>query len=256
MFSFFNENLRAQITILTKSQINLWLSTLLQLVYFGVQYLFWNGISRVMGPSLATSDRAILAFLVTLAVVDNIYMCVFARGTLLVQSLIQQNSLEAILLKPISSFRFLLVYNIDLTTLPLALLSISGFIWYHLFVSQNILLLFIHTLALVNGIGILVGISYMYRLTTFWTLGLVSVRYSNPAFKIMVRPWDSFKGNLRIVLLTIFPALFITAIPTAITLGVLKAWFLIYGTIANALVWTAVFSLWNRGLRRYQVKEI
>ncbi|RZK69631.1 MAG: hypothetical protein EOO85_22175 [Pedobacter sp.] len=253
---YFKENLKAQITILTKSQINLWLSTLMQLMYFLAQYMFWDGINRVAGSSIENSTSKILVFLVTLAVIDNLYMCLFARGTILLQSLIMQNSLEAILLKPINSFKFLLFHNIDLTCLPLATISLIALAWYHLIISASLLSFLVHSLAIFNGLGILVGISYIYRLSTFWTLGIVSVRYSNPAFKIMVRPWEAFHGNLKVILLTVFPALFITAIPAALTLGSVNSWFIFYGLMANVLVWAIVAHMWTRGLLRYQVKEL
>jgi ABC-2 type transport system permease protein len=104
------------------------------------------------------------------------------------------------------------------------------------------------------GIAVLNAISFIYRLSAFWTAAIVQVRNSNPSFKIMVRPFESFQGKIRFFLLTIFPALFITGIPSEILNGSLSAaWF--FGSIFAVLwLYGLLIVIWGCGVRRYMLK--
>ena len=101
---------------------------------------------------------------------------------------------------------------------------------------------------------ILNGISFLYRLTVFWTAAIVAVRHSNPSFKVMVRPGDSFQGPVRLFLYTALPALFITAVPSEIFWQTKAAGWLVLSAVVCVVVWTTVALMWRAGVRRYSVE--
>jgi ABC-2 type transport system permease protein len=111
-------------------------------------------------------------------------------------------------------------------------------------------------LAATLGVIVLNLISFIYRLSSFWTAAIVQIRNSNPSFKIMVRPLDAFGGPLKLILMTVFPALFITGVPAQILTGQLNSLWL-FGAMAASL-WLAIVLvwLWKYGLRRYGVTAV
>jgi ABC-2 type transport system permease protein len=135
--------------------------------------------------------------------------------------------------------------------LPCVLLSlIAAAVFYaHYGISFGMIVL--HGVAVLLGMFVLDAISFIYRLTSFWTSSIVQVRNSNPSFKIMVRPLSAFGGKLRLFLLTIFPALFITGVPSSLLTRALAPFWLAACGIAAGILWAYVGVIWTVGSRRY-----
>lgn len=249
-------HLRARLSVVKKSPINLWFAMGVQGAYYVAQLLFWVGV-RAAGADLGMlSDRDLFAFLVTLAVVDNAYLMFFGSGSPAMQTRIASATLEPILLQPRHPLLTFALLFMDLSHLPGLLLSLACWVAYLFAFAVPPGAAVLHAAAMLAGTAILTGISFIYRLSTFWTASIVAVRNSNPSYKIMVRPLAAFSGPLRVALLTAFPALFITGVPAEILTGRRAPFWLGLGVLAAIFVWCLAGGLWKLGVRRYQVRVI
>lgn len=242
---------KAAYVVMTKSRSNLWLSCLMQMFFYIAQFLFWEGIGT---HQTLLSSKQVFGFFITMAIVDNAYLVFFGPGSILAQQLILGRGLEQILTLPRHPLFILTFAKPNLAFLPCLALSVLGAACYFYFFDASIFQIVIWIFSCILGIAVLNAISFIYRLSAFWTAAIVQVRNSNPSFKIMVRPFEAFHGKIRFVLLTIFPALFITGIPSEILNGTLPVlWF--FGSIFAVLwLYGLLFLVWNYGVRRYMLK--
>lgn len=245
---------RAAYRQLTKSPSNLWISALVQVFYYLAQFGFWLGVRQTNAGQQFLSDAGLYGFLVTLGVVDNIYLLLFGSGSAMAEQRIATQTLEPLLTRPRSALRMLVWGYPNWSHLPATLVSIVFLVWYYLANDIATATIMIHLIAIALGIAIMNGISFLYRLSTFWTRAITQIRHSNPSYKIIIRPYAAFHGPIKFTLLTIFPALLITALPAELlTNGLPPAW-LLYCAFMTVMVWAAVRWMWQQGLRRYGVK--
>jgi ABC-2 type transport system permease protein len=234
-----------------KSRSNAILSSLMQIFYYVAQYFFWLGVQNTAGGRSFIAHEYLLGFLVTIALVDNAYLFFFGKGSLIAADAIQSGNLEPYLLRPRHPLIQFVVDQPNWAFAPAFVVSIIFGIIILPGLNLSATQLVIYLLSVVFGISILNAISFLFRLTPFWTTSIIQVRNANPSFKILVRPFDSFQGKIKLVLLTIFPALFITGVPSEILAGS-KGWiWLLYALFAVLLLSTYVYAMWNFGVRRY-----
>lgn len=247
---------KLNLSYLSKSKSNLYFTFLTQVFYYIAQLIFWSGIINVNTNQFTSSNVALFGFLVTLSFVDNYYLLFFGSGSLKMQQLILKSSLDNFLLKPVHPLvNFIFLYP-NFGHLGGVFISSIMLLSYYIYFKISIILIIIHIMAMILGIGILNGISFIYRISCFWTKSIVSIKNSNPSFKIMVRPLDAFTGKLRFFLIFCFPALFITGIPSQIIAGTSCIYWIFGCFLANIWVWIIVFLLWNMGVKRYCLKCI
>lgn len=244
---------RASFLSATKSVVNLWLSSFMQIFFYIAQYLFWMGIGE--HQSILKGDK-LLGFFVTMALVDNVYLMLFGPGSILAQQLILGRRLEQVLLIPRSPLVLLTLSRPNLAFAPCCALSLGFFAVYLTKVQPSFTVVITFLLASMMGVIILNLISFIYRLSSFWTAAIVQIRNSNPSFKIMVRPLEAFSGKLRFCLMTLFPALFITGVPSKILTDDFGKLWLLYGFGATLWLSVVLLWLWRMGLRRYGVTAI
>lgn len=243
---------RASFLTLTKSRSNLWLSSWMQIFFYIAQFLFWTGLQ---GHQNLLTGIDLYGFFVTMALIDNAYLAFFGPGSLLAQELILSRKLEQLILYPRSALMLLMFMRPNLHFLPCFVLSVAAFIVYVVMADVSFLTIGVFLLAALFGILTLNLISFLYRFTSFWTASIVQIRNANPSFKIMVRPLDAFYGPLRMILLTLFPALFITGVPAKMLAGEYSAYWLLWGSVAVCWLWLLVCLMWKRGLRRYGIRS-
>jgi ABC-2 type transport system permease protein len=238
----------------TKSPINFWISSLVQITFYIAQILFWVGIRSTSAGKHFMNDRDLLGFLLTLCAVDNLYLFLLGPGSVQLMNRILKQNLDSLLMWPRSTLGVLVFFKPNFNFLPMAALSLVLMSAYHLYHQTALSLILLHSISIVIGIFILNAISFIYRLSAFWTRSIVDIRNSNPSFKIIVRPFDSFSGMAKLFLLTVFPALFITGVPSKI-LKSNFAFVWLFGSIGAAtLLWLYVAILWQHGLKRYGKK--
>lgn len=235
----------------TKSPANLWLSTGLQLFYYAAQALFWLGIRNTAAGRGFMSEPQLFGFLVTLGLVDNLYLCFVGPGSLYASAMITEGNLERHLLWPRSPLGVLIFCRPNLSYLPCVFLSLTAAAAFYLHYHVGPWRIILHLAAVLCGVFVLNAISFIYRLTSFWTSSIVRVRNSNPSFKIMVRPLGAFEGKLKIFLMTLFPALYITAVPAGLLSPEMKPLWLAAGALGAGLLWFYVHLIWTAGVRRY-----
>jgi ABC-2 type transport system permease protein len=242
---------RASLLVYTKNPRAVWFSSAMQGFYYVAQFAFWLGIrSQPAGQALA-SEEQMLSFLITLSLVDNTYLFFLGPGSLRASDKIIRLELDSVLLQPRDALRMLAFLSPNFNFLPIAILSWVIFIVYGVTAHVPWDVQVVSFLASLIGVFILNSISFLFRLTSFWTRSIIQVRNANPSFKIMVRPYDSFSGAIRLVLLTVFPALFLTGVPAQILAG--KFGFVwVFGAVAAAAAsWFYVEKMWSAGVRSY-----
>ncbi len=236
---------------LTKSPSNLWIATAIQLFYYAAQLLFWLGVKNSAAGARFISDAQLHGFLITLGLVDNLYCCFLGPGSAYAAASITEGALEPYLLWPRSPLGVMVFSRPNWSFLPCVMISATATAFYYHYYGVAPRVIALHMAAVVCGVFVLDAISFIYRLSAFWTASIIQVRNSNPSFKIMVRPLAAFNGKLRIFLLTVFPALFITGVPADLLSGTLAPLWLAAGTVATGLLWVYVHLIWTAGVKRY-----
>lgn len=242
---------RAAYIELTKSPSNVWISTAIQLFYYAAQLLFWLGVKDSAAGGRFISNADLHGFLITLGLVDNLYLCFLGPGSARAAASITEGALEPYLLWPRSPLAVMIFSRPNWSFLPCVLLSAAAAAVYYWTYGVGAGFIALHLAGVVCGVFVLNAISFIYRLTSFWTASIVQVRNSNPSFKIMVRPLGAFSGKLRLFLLTVFPALFITGVPAELLTGARAPLWLAAGVAAAGLLWAYVNLMWTVGVRRY-----
>lgn len=242
---------QVQLSMALKSPVNLWTSTLIQIVYYFAQWLFWLGIRSTDAGLKWLSQKELIAFLVTVALVDNVYLFLIGRGSMVLLQRIQSRTLEGFLLWPRSTLGTLVWVSPNWTYFPCVVLSLLAFFAYHIWQNSSLGLIAMHFAASMIGVFIMNGISFLFRMTGFWSLAFARIRHANPSYKIMVRPYNAFDPMVRLALLVVFPALFITGVPAEIASGRFGLIWLLAAIGALALLWIQVWFMWRKGLGRY-----
>jgi ABC-2 type transport system permease protein len=165
--------------------------------------------------------------------------------------LITENALERHLLWPRAPLGVLAFCRPNLSYVPCVVLASAAAGAYYVHYHIGFWRIGLHLAAVLCGVFVLDAISFIYRLTSFWTTSIVRVRNSNPSFKIMVRPLGAFQGKLTILLLTLFPALYITAVPASLLSPEARPYWLAAGFLAAGLLWLYAHRVWTVGVRRY-----
>lgn len=255
-YQLFKAHCRANWSVVKKSPINLWMTFLIQLSYYFAQILFWYGVVSMSHNDIFVEQNFLYGFIITLAVVDNLYLFLVGQGSIFAQNLIVQQNLEFYLFKPRHAIFMLVFSHVNFTHIIGVVISIVALMWYYMSFSIDIVTVIFHLLSILIGVFVLNGISFLYRLTSFWTSAIVSVRNSNPSFKVMVRPLEAFQGKIRFFLLTFFPALFITGVPAEILVGRLGPVWFFYAALVLVFIWSSVLWVWQSGIKRYQLKVV
>lgn len=244
------------ISFLLKSKSNFYFMFFTQVFYYIAQFVFWTGIYNVSSSDFIKDPEKILGFLVTLAFIDNFYLTFLGAGSVHMQNAIFSFSLEPYLVRPLHPLLYFIFFRPNVGYLSGCLLSVVFLASYYCYFSTPIVDICFHIFSMILGIFILNGISFIYRISCFWTNSIVMVKNSNPSFKIMVRPLNSFEGNLKLFLLFIFPALFITGVPAAMLNDEIMKHWILFAFLMNMWIWFLVFYLWNSGIKRYQVMAV
>lgn len=254
LFYIFINSLKMNFSFLMKSKSNFYFMFFAQIFYYVAQIIFWTGIYNVSNIDFIKDPIKIFGFLVTLTFVDNFYLAFFGSGSINMQNSIFSLSLEPHLSRPLHPLIYFVFFRPNLGYFSGCIISLILLISYYFYFSILVIDIFYHIISMIIGIFILNGISFIYRLSCFWTNSIVLIKNSNPSFKIMVRPLNSFQGKLKFFLLFIFPALFITGIPASIVNNEIMKYWIIIGFFMNIWIWFLVYTLWLFGVKRYQIK--
>ncbi|WP_236637420.1 ABC-2 family transporter protein [Photorhabdus australis] len=117
--------------------------------------------------------------------VDNFYLFLFGRGSFLLVKKVKSLKLEPHLTLPINTQFLYVTTNIAFEHCLLSFLSLVLFFTVHIYFGTNILLVFLHFIMALEGVLILTSITWIIRTTIFWTASLVSIKNSNPCFKVL-----------------------------------------------------------------------
>ncbi|WP_387491605.1 ABC-2 family transporter protein [Photorhabdus sp. RM96S] len=240
-----------------KSPLNLWLSAFVNFSYYIAQAFFWYAILNSQSSGYILSDGFIIIFFTTVCLVDNLYLFLFGRGSLLLVKKVKSLKLEPHLTLPINTQFLYVTTNIAFEHFLLSFLSLVLFFTVHIYFGTNILLVFLHFIMVLEGVLILTSITWIIRTTIFWTTSLVSIKNSNPCFKVLVRPEQSFHGVVRFILMFILPCLFITGVPASVVSGIMSMkWFFIQTLVTLILILILILIfiaklVFDIGVKRY-----
>ncbi len=234
-----------------KSPLNFWLSAFVNFSYYIAQAFFWYAILNSQSSGYILSDDFIIIFFTTVCLVDNFYLFLFGKGSLLLVKKVKSLKLEPHLTLPINTQFLYVATNIAFEHFLLSFLSLALFFTVHIYLGTNILLVFLHFIMALEGVLILTSITWIIRTTIFWTNSLVSIKNSNPCFKVLVRPEQSFHGVVRFILMFILPCLFITGVPASVASGIMSMkWFFIQTLVTLILIFIAKL-VFDIGVKRY-----
>lgn len=247
---------RASWLVTVKSPTNLWLSNILRVVYYAAMFLFWYGVRSTRAGAEFMSRGEVYGFLITVGVVENLVLCFIGRGSLDLAARVSRQTLEPVLALPRGTLACFVLLRPNPIYFPILGLFVVAQVFYYAYGDFSPRFVVAHVVTVLCGALVLSGITFIYRLTSFWTDSIVRVKHSNPSFKILIRPASAFQGKLRFILLTLFPALFITGIPYELLMGERSLVWILLCTLAMTVVWGYVLLLWRFGVQRYGKRVI
>ncbi|WP_287439614.1 ABC-2 family transporter protein [Reinekea sp.] len=251
MIKLLKIGLQQSMSMAKKSPANFWLSALINLTYYIAQGMFWLVLNQHDSFSGFMNQRYILFFFVTIALTDNLFLLIFGQSGMELERRVKTYKLDVHLLLPVNLPFYYVVTTISMHHAILTAVSLLAFFFIHWLTHSSLWLITVHLLLIVQGTIVLAAITWIYRCSTFWSNALVNVRNSNPCFKVLIRPLESFSGVVRLIFLFIIPCLFITGVPAfLVAKSFLWPWFLAQSMVTIFLVWLAnwIFIL---GTQRY-----
>lgn len=251
MLDIINKGMSASLSVSKKSPINFWLSALVNVFYYLMQGLFWFSLLRLNNSSEQLNIKYISFFFATLCVVDNLYMLFFESGSFLFMKKVSTKKIDAFMTLPIGLPFLFTVTNISFQHIFLTIISLTCLTVVHFYYSTGLVNYFLHLIVVVQGVTILCVFTWTLRMSIFWSNALVHIKLANPAYKVLVRPEQSFDGIIRFIFTFVFPFLFITGIPTSIVVkDIGKTWVLGQSIMLVAMTFFSVF-IYRKGLKRY-----
>ncbi|WP_228865834.1 ABC-2 family transporter protein [Xenorhabdus sp. PB30.3] len=234
-----------------KSPFNFWMAAFINFNFYVAQGFFWYAILGSKSSDYILSNDFVLIFFTTVCLVDNFYLFLFGRGSFLLTNKVKSLRLDPHLILPINTQFLYVATGIAFEHFLLSFSSLILFFAVHIYLNTDVLYMFLHLIMVFEGVLVLTAITWIIRTSIFWTSALVSIKYSNPCFKVLVRPEQSFHGLIRIILMFVLPCLFITGVPASVANGIMSVkWFFIQSAITLILIILAkVF--FDIGVRRY-----
>lgn len=251
MLNIINKGISVSLSASKKSPINFWLSALVNVFYYIMQIFFWYSLLRLNNSAEQLSIKYILFFLATVCIIDNLYMLFFESGSFLFMKKVSSQKIDSFMTLPISLPFLFTVTNISFQHIFLTVVSLAYLTCIHIYYSTGLMNYILHLLLVVQGTFILCLFTWILRMTIFWSNALVHIKLANPAYKVLVRPEQSFDGIIRFIFTFVFPFLFITGIPTSIVMGaIVKIWFFWQSIMLVVMILFSKF-LYIKGLKRY-----
>lgn len=168
---------------------------------------------------------------------------------------INKGTFDIILLRPVNH-RFLISFGaLDITSIlsivnSIALLSIALINLKLSFSAWRILLFLLGLITAYLVIYLLCFI--LASLSLFWIKGETLIRWLLETLDFDRYPAEIYSDWFKVFLLTFLPILFLGYVPTAVFLGKLPAYFLIFGIFVVCLLYFLSTIIWEKGLRHYQ----
>jgi ABC-2 type transport system permease protein len=177
----------------------------------------------------------------------------FSHGLLEMPRYVDQGSFDTFLTRPAGLLPQIVSSSIEISALGDLLMGVVLVIWYIIIAEVSIVALALFGLAVILGCILMWCFTLMPFLLAFYMFDSEKVS-RNIAFFYLdtgIYPSGVLTGGIRIVLLTVFPGLFIGAVPLDILRGV--GWENLLLGIVVAGAWLSI-SLWlfKRAVRRYE----
>lgn len=177
----------------------------------------------------------------------------FSHGLVELPRYVDQGSFDTFLTKPASLLPQIISSSIEISALGDLLMGFGLVIWYIIIAEVSIAALALFAIAVLLGCLLMWCFTLMPFLLAFYMFDSEKVS-RNIAFFYLdtgIYPSGVLTGTLRIILLTVFPGLFIGAVPLDILRGI--GWENLLLGLVVAGVWLAI-SLWlfRRAVRRYE----
>jgi ABC-2 type transport system permease protein len=236
-----------------KSPANFWLSATINFVYYLAQATSWLVLNSHDSFQGFMSESYILIFFITVSMVDNLYLLFFGQSSIQLQNRVKNLSLDTHLLLPVNLPIYYILTTISLEHIILTVISFIAFIAVHCYLQTQTqtLIILLHLILILQGSVVLASISWLYRCTVFWSNTLVNVRNSNPSFKVLIRPFESFQGAARIFFMVIIPCLFITGVPAYIVGSHIDYLLIFCQTLVTFSLILICNWVFNIGIKRY-----
>lgn len=178
---------------------------------------------------------------------------IFSTGLYELPRYVDQGSFDTYLTKPAGILPQITSSAIEISTLGDVLLGGVLIVWYMVFAQVSILAVGMFALAVLLGLLLMWCFTLMPFLLSFYMFDSEKVS-RNIAFFYLdtgIYPSGVLTGGIRLVLLTVFPGLFIGAVPLDMLRGI--GWELLLLGVVVAAFWLSVsLRLFSRAVRRYE----
>lgn len=234
---------------------NLLSSLVLDGVYYGTHFFFFNIIFAYVDSLMEFTKNDVMIFLIITFLMDTMYMFFFSGNLFNINRLIVKGDLDFVLLKPVNSqffasFRYVRSYTFLSVFLIIGLLIFISFSSPGEIATINILGF---CLSFIIGISIWYSIDLSIGCLGFWFKNFSTGGWlSHEILKFSMRPDTIYTGWLRRTLFTIVPMALISSVPARILLFGFD-WKLLMGQFAVAGIFLVITKIvWQQGLKRYE----
>jgi ABC-2 type transport system permease protein len=178
---------------------------------------------------------------------------IFSHGFFELPRIIDRGAFDNFLTKPSSLLTQTAVASMEISALGDLILGAGLLIWYGVFIQASVVAVLLFFVALVVGIILMWCFVLLPFLLAFYMFDSDRVARSIAFFFLDqgIYPAGVLTGGLRVILLTVFPGLFVGAIPLDVLRGV--GWeYVLIGLVVAATWLFITLKAFNRAVRRYE----
>ena len=235
-------------------RMDFWFRIVMDCMFYVVELIFFTILYQHTDMLGGWNYDQILIFVSGFLVIDAIHMTVFSNNMWWMPILVNKGDLDYYVVRPVASLLFLSLRDFAANSF-LNLLIASGILCWSILrypgELETINLIWFLFL-IINGAFLHYILQMFFQIPVFWThtnRGLVTAFFS--ATKLMERPDMIYSIWTRRILMTVFPALLVIALPSRILFEgpdpLLISWVL--GVTACSFLGMRAF--WNLALRHY-----
>ncbi len=226
----------------------------MDIIYYIVNIVFFKILFLQSKVLAGWTVNQTMIFVSVFILIDAINMTMFANNTWMLPSLINKGDLDYYLLRPVSTFFFVILRDFAANSFVNLLIAFAIVGWaIHQYPDHiSIWRYFLFAAMIAVGTVIYLFVRLLFVLPVFWThssRGLDGMFWG--LTKFMERPRQIFTGPIRLVLLSILPFSLMASVPAEV-LFTANPWPLAGLCVLSVVIFYGlVIFVWRSGLRSY-----
>ena len=235
-------------------RMDFWFRIVMDCLFYAVELIFFTILYQHTNMIGGWDYDQVLIFVSGYLVIDAIHMTVFSNNMWWLPIYVNKGDLDYYIVRPVSSLFFLSLRDFAANSF-LNLLIAGGILAWSILrypgeLGTENLIWFLFLM--LNGSFIFYVLQMLFQIPVFWThtnRGLLTAFFS--ANKLMERPDKIYSKWTRRILMTVFPALLVIALPARVLFDGPDPLLITHILGVTTIAFLGMRAFWNLGLRSY-----